>query len=302
MPDVSEKKIFIAEVADKMQEYKANFIRELEYSGCTIHQINRTELLDENYFFLIEHCECAIHLLSGEDTAHEGSNKGLEERQIEYSLQHLRRIKISESESSSSFKIFAWYPRHFVRGFADNEPLPPHLERIQQLEGIEFLKTNFEGFKQYLLQKIYEEPRKEDDFFIKGDEDRSIYFIYDKPDQDTAERFIPYLRQWGFKVLKPMFKGDVLAVRRAHQDFLRKFDIAIVYAVNASATWANMKIMEIMKAPGLGREKDVLKKAIITTDEKKAAIPLITQGFDFLPYDKEKLKEYIDDFLKNPGA
>ncbi len=299
MPDNSGKRIFIAEVAEQMQEHKANLIRELEYSGCEVHLVSSGELIDEKYFDLIEHCDFAVHLLSEDDRQEGGLKKGLEEQQIEFSLQHLRRLEILEGSTESHFKILAWFPRHFSQGYTETESLSPHLERIQQHEGIEFLQTNFEEFKQYLLQKIHEEERGADDFFIKGDEDQSIYFIYDKTDRELAERFILYIRRRGFRVLKPLFKGDVIAVRQAHQNFLKQFDIALIFAVNASATWANMKIMDIMKAPGLGRQKDILKKGIITTEEKKLSIPLIRHGFEFIPYDQEKLKELIDDFLKN---
>ena len=297
----SGKKVFIAEVSDEMQGYKMNLIKELEYNNCEVRQISPGPSFEENYLEMIEQCDIAIHLLSFEDKHFDSGDKGLEEQQIEYSLQHLRRAEILKDSPETPFSIYAWLPRSPGHGFWSSDTSPPHINRIRQLEGLDLLQMNFEEFKQYIIAKIHEEEKKEDDYFIKGNQEKSIYFIYDQVDGEAAGKYTSYLSRRGFRVLKPTFKGDVLEIRREHHNSLKKFDIAIIFADKASATWANMKIMDILKARGLGREKPILEKAIITTEEKRSSIPLIRQGFTYIPLAGENLKGFIEDFLKNAG-
>ena len=87
-------------------------------------------------------------------------------------------------------------------------------------------------------------------------------------------------------------------IRQTHKSFLKKFDIAIIFAKEASVNWVNMKIMDILKSPGLGREKRILGKAVFTSEEKGKKLMLIQRGFDFISFDNNSLKEQFARYLK----
>ena len=86
-------------------------------------------------------------------------------------------------------------------------------------------------------------------------------------------KYAEFLRKRRFTVLMPVFDNNILEVRRKHNDSLKKFDYAIIFSEKASINWINMKVMDILKSPGLGREKKVQGQAkleqILYEDEEK---------------------------------
>ena len=94
-----------------------------------------------------------------------------------------------------------------------------------------------------------------------------------------------------------MFSSDILEVRKAHNSYLVKFDIAIIFAKEANVNWINMKIMDVLKSSGLGRVKPILGKAVILSEEKAGGLTLVGKGFETISIDKDSHKEQIIDFL-----
>jgi hypothetical protein len=172
------------------------------------------------------------------------------------------------------------------------------LQKILQSEEVELIRTNFEEFKYYLLKKIEADATETvDGFYIKGDSNLSVYFIYDNVDKDVASEYIEFLRKRGFTVFTPVFGSDILEVRKSHNTSLMKFDIAIIFAEDATQNWVNMKIMDILKSPGLGREKAILGKAVVISEQNAKMLTLIRRGFEVIPLDQDSPKDQIMDFL-----
>lgn len=49
----------------------------------------------------------------------------------------------------------------------------------------------------------------------------------------------------------PDFEGELLSVRQKHIDNLRNFDAAIIYRGKVNEQWVRMKILDLLKAPGI---------------------------------------------------
>lgn len=302
MPDIANKIIFLAEVSDEMKKYKVNLIKELEHNGCTIKEVSNSDLEPDGARDIIEKCEVAIHLLSDQDFNINEAGKGFEEVQINYSIQKFLSQKLFANHSENGFKIYAWHPKSSAENIFTEESLSGHLKRIQLLDEVEFLRTNFEEFKYYLLNKIGIESSEEvDEFYIKGTDHLCIYFLYDVVDDESVKEYIEYLNSRGFIVLTPDFSGDILSARKTHTNSLKKFDIAIIYANSASAEWTNMKIMDILKSPGMGREKNILGKGVFASEHKKKFLPMLGRGFEMISIDSGSVKSQLDEFLQNLG-
>lgn len=299
MSNLSRKTVYFAEVSEKMRSYKENLMRELDHHGCIIKEASITNQNIEDVREIIEQCDFSVHILSDNDQITDSVGKGLEEHQIIYSVQHFLSQKLLSQSTKIGFKIFAWHQRLSSENFFDEERIPAHLKRIQQLDEIEFLRTSFEEFKYYLLNKIENDTEDTvDEFYIKGNNNRCIYFLHDIVDKEASIEYIDYLRKRGFTVFTPIFGSDIMEVRQMHNNFLMKFDIAIIFAKEASVNWLNMKIMDILKSPGLGREKGILGKAVFTSEQKGKAMTLIQRGFNFIPLDSSSQKDQIEGFLK----
>ena len=88
MSSIGGKTIFFAEVSREMRMYKDNLVKELEHAGCIIKDASSKGLVDDDTSGLVAQCEIAIHLLSDTDQIIDSLRKGLEETQIQISVQH----------------------------------------------------------------------------------------------------------------------------------------------------------------------------------------------------------------------
>lgn len=298
MSDIREKTVCFAEVSDKMRSYKEILIKELGYCGCIIKEVSNTGQDIEKVREIIGQCEIVIHILSDNDPIINSIGRGIEEQQINYSVQHFLSQKLINESSENGFKIFAWHPRSSSGSIFEEEKISRHLLRIQQLEEVELLRTNFEEFKLYLLNQIEADNEETvDEFYIKGNNNICIYFLYDSIDKEIVLEYIEYIKKRGFTVFTPIFDSDIMNARQMHSTCLKKFDFAIIFAKEASGNWVNMKIMDVLKSPGLGRKKNILGKAVFTTEKKGKVLNLVRRGFDFIPIDQNTLTNQVEGFF-----
>ena len=88
--------------------------------------------------------------------------------------------------------------------------------------------------------------------------------MHDRVDVNDVKPIREVLEKSGFRVLIPEFEGELLDVRKKHIDNLRIFDAAIIYKGKVNEQWVRMKALDILKAPGFGRKKPIIGKAILT--------------------------------------
>ena len=93
----------------------------------------------------------------------------------------------------------------------------------------------------------------------------SIYMMHDKVDRAAVKPFIDVMEKSGFTVLIPDYEGELLELRQKHINNLKNLDGAIIYKGNVNEQWVRMKALDLLKAPGFGRKKPILAKAIFTT-------------------------------------
>jgi len=294
----SKRVIFAAE-SFAMSQFKANLIKELEYNGYEVGQINSNEDEIEKIPEILDQYHAIIHLLSDEEEVILKSGKEIQEQQIQFAVQHYLSQKLISDSPEDLFKIFVWHPKSISTNLFEEEHFSPYLHKIQQLEELDFLRTNFEEFKSYLLNNLKKENSEISDtpHYIKGDNNLSVYFLYDTSDQESAQQYLDHIQKRGYNVLSPQLEGDIMKVRQMHNSCLKKFDLSIIYAQEVSTNWVNMKIMDILKSPGLGRENEILGKAVLMPESKIGMCPLARRGFDILLTDQGSIETQIDDFL-----
>lgn len=298
MSKSSGKKAFVASVSSDMLGFRDNLILELEHNGYVVGQLDDgiDEISTSPEF--LEQYNFAIHILSDREEVILPNGKGMQEQQIQYSVQHFLSRKLVSDSEEELFGVFAWHPKSRSESFFEEEYLSPHLRKIQQLEEVELLRTNFEDFKYYLFKKLEENSSIAiDEQFIKGDNNLSVYFLYDISDRLVAEKYVDYLKRRGYLVYTPQFEGEIMEIRHLHTNYLKKFDIAVIFADNAGVNWVNMKIMDILKSPGLGREKAIAGKAVFMPASKVKMCPLAQRGFDLIEFQKDQMEDQIDGFL-----
>lgn len=88
-----------------------------------------------------------------------------------------------------------------------------------------------------------------------------------------------------------------MEVRRKHIENLRRFDGAIILKGKVNDQWVRMKVLDLLKAPGFGRNKPIQGKAIVSQNNldtyKNQDVTLITGDKD---KSIESLKMFLQEF------
>ena len=88
--------------------------------------------------------------------------------------------------------------------------------------------------------------------------------MHDRIDVHDVKPIKEVLEKSGFRVLVPEFEGELLELRKKHIENLKNFDAAIIYKGKVNEQWVRMKALDLLKAPGFGRKKPIIGKAILT--------------------------------------
>jgi hypothetical protein len=298
----SGKKVFVADVSPEMEKYKENLISELKNYGCDIVELSE-QLSADNLTAVLEHCHLAIHILSDNDFSVGKNKKGMEEEQLVLSVNHCVGRRLMSGFEEESYRVFAWHPKPVSESIYVDEKLSAYLLRVQQMEEAELLRTTYEDFKSYLVKQI-EIPKAyaPDVHYIKGDPNLSIFFLFDPVDKANAAQYMDFIKRRGFSVISPSLEGDIVRVRQDYNNSLKLFDVAIIYGEKVGTNWINMKLMDILKSPGMGREKEILAKAVIIPSEKIVHCPLIARGFDIIEPESADFNGSLETYLKNLPA
>ena len=299
MAETRKLTAFVARVSKEMEKYKNNLEKELRYHHYNVKSISSKDENPDDIRAVVESCDFSIHILSESNSVISGFGKGIEETQIHLAMQKQLSHKLIARPTDYDFKIFAWYPKVFFSNVFKDDKLPIHLLKIQQLEEVEFLQTNYEDFKYHLFNTI-ESDRTEDvsEFYLKGSDNLNIYFLFDVSDKSNVTEYIEYLTKRGFTILTPDFNGNIIETRHQHNQYLKRYDIAIIFAKEANINWVNMKVMDILKSPGMGRTKPIKSKALIISSEIEKSLPPTAKGFDIVPVNELSSKDQLDHILQ----
>lgn len=134
---------------------------------------------------------------------------------------------------------------------------------VEAQEGAEILQTPLEDFKNIMREELVENAN-EKKVILEDSTGKSIYLMHDRVDDSEIGPLKEAIEKSGFRVLLPEFEGELLELRKKHIDNLKSFDAAIIYKGKVNEQWVRMKALDLLKAPGFGRKKPILGKAIVT--------------------------------------
>jgi hypothetical protein len=129
-------------------------------------------------------------------------------------------------------------------------------------EGAEILQTPLEDFKNIMREELSDANERK---VLAETGGRAVYLMHDKVDHQDIKPYIDAIQQSGFNVLMPMFEGKLLELRQKHIENLRALDAAVIFKGKANDQWVRMKALDLLKAPGFGRKKPIIAKAILAS-------------------------------------
>tara|TARA_B100000902_G_scaffold366691_1_gene388670 strand:+ start:1971 stop:4193 length:2223 start_codon:yes stop_codon:yes gene_type:complete len=258
----NKQKIFLAPTTrDLTKEYDI-VKRELKEHGYHVVPDHPLPLsvdeLNESLEGMISDCVTSIHLM--------GDRYGLIPEGSTTSISELL-LRFTSEKAKDGLKRFIWSPRDF----SDAEPKQIELlERIQEDPALhtaaELIEGSISTLKRDIFRVIEEQKKKAEDNTKKEvkpvTDSKLIYLICEQRDEQAVEALEDYLFKEGLEVSLPAFDGDEADVKALHQENLINCAGALVYYGAAPKAWVDIKLRDLIKAVGYGRENPITNQAV----------------------------------------
>ena len=258
-----------AELRDKRDQVRREFV-ERGYRVLPEHPLpQEAKALRQQVQAAMAESDLVVHLLGTHyGSIPEGSDQSLAEIQCR-----------TEPEIDRVIPRIIWAPA------GDEFEDAKQKEFIRQVEQggmgyseVEFLRGSIEQLKRLAIKTLDNEPTasalpqmspgEADAEPIAFDGEKVVYIVCEAGDEEAVEPIEDYLYEQGFEVKVPPFDGDPAAFASVHQQQLTLCDAVLVYYGAASAQWAEMKLMDMRKAPGLGRRHPFLAQGVYIAPPK----------------------------------
>jgi hypothetical protein len=294
--DIFDSLIWLKNQGSK-SETKNNYKRKIIYLAETGHDLSvqrniiKRELQRHGYIVLpnqtlpgsfgelekivkrdLDECNLSIHLIgSAYGEIPDGTDRSVVD--IQSKLAADRSVKAREGRED--FMRLIWISPSLSNASEKQKSFIENIKRdVEAQEGAEILQTPLEDFKNIMREELVD-AHADRKVIFEDTIGKSVYLMHDRVDDSDIQPLKEAIEKSGFKVLLPEFEGELLDLRKKHIDNLRNFDAAIIYKGKVNEQWVRMKALDLLKAPGFGRKKPILGKAIVTTPGSK----MNTDGF-----------------------
>jgi hypothetical protein len=280
--------VYLAGAEPALSTARNNLRRELERAGIQVLSLplkmKNPDVWQEELKELLSKCDASIHLIGGGDSPDEGIPAGPEAGQLRCA---------SEFAATGNFRVFAWL-NEAGEGVAHIDQREQLLRQYETAGAVELLNMTFEDFKTYvqtsLRSRALEPDSVESPFRGQG---VNIYVLFDRLDEPEALQLADRLRKNGMSVTTTLHHSDLMAVRHIHQESLRRMDVALIFALRANPNWLAMKMMEVMKAPGLDRSSPVRQRLLVYDDRLADRFGQFSDQFIKIPYHPDVAAEVV---------
>ena len=258
----SKQKIFLAPTTRDLTKEYDTVKRELKEHGYHVvpdHPLPiSVDELNESLEEMVADCVTSIHLM--------GDRYGLIPEGASTSISELL-LRFTSEKAKDGLKRFIWSPRDF----SDAEPKQIELlERIQEDPALhsaaELIEGSISTLKRDIFRVIEEQNKKAEDDANKEvkpvTDSKLIYLICEQRDEEAVEALEDYLFKEDLEVCLPAFDGDEADVKALHQENLINCAGALVYYGAAPKAWVDIKLRDLIKAVGYGRENPITNQAV----------------------------------------
>ncbi|MFL2450535.1 MAG: hypothetical protein ACJ0IB_00525 [Verrucomicrobiales bacterium] len=258
----NKQKIFLAPTTRDLTKEYDTVKRELKEHGYHVVPDHPLPLsvdeLNESLEEMISDCVTSIHLM--------GDRYGLIPEGSSTSISELL-LRFTSEKAKDGLKRFIWSPRDF----SDAEPKQIELlERIQEDPALhsaaELIEGSISTLKRDIFRVIEEQNKKAEDDANKEvkpvTDSKLIYLICEQRDEEAVEALEDYLFKEDLEVCLPAFDGDEADVKALHQENLINCAGALVYYGAAPKAWVDIKLRDLIKAVGYGRETPITNQAV----------------------------------------
>jgi hypothetical protein len=294
------KTIYLAETGHDLSVQRNIIKRELQRHGYIVLP-NQT--LPGNFIDLekivkrdLEESNLSIHLIgSAYGEIPEGTDRSVVDIQNKLAAEKSQESRQARGE----FMRLIWIAPGMSNASEKQKGFIENIKRdVEAQEGAEILQTPLEDFKNIMREELLE-TSSERKVVLEDTTGRSVYLMHDRVDDADILPLKEAIEKSGFKVLLPEFEGELLELRQKHINNLRNLDAAIIYKGKVNEQWVRMKALDLLKAPGFGRKKPIIGKAIVTSPGNVTNVEAFkSQNLRVIESDRaaESLRTFLQEF------
>jgi len=229
-------------------------------------------LLEQKVREDLSRCSISVHLV-GEDAGRLVKDRGLPLVEIENQLasEHSQRVnEIDDIRKPPRFQRIIWLSDNMETLSVKQKLFIENLKReFANIKNTEILSLPVEELKNYIINRLDESNKPALDGGYRPNKDRKlIYIICDVAAYNSCKPISDLLEESGFDVVFSNFEGEFLKIRDQHNQHLLNCDGTIIYSVNSDINWVKSKILDRLKALGMGRENTRNPTAIVLDSNK----------------------------------
>lgn len=283
------KYIYLAEVGSDLVAARQLVKRELKRFGYQVlPNQNMPDNEDELEIMIradLNKCSFSIHMIGEERGAKlSGQDSTYPEIQERIADEHSTKA-ISQSQF---FNQLVWLAPGMKISNEKHKIFVEELKKNANKEfGSELIQMRLEDFKSVILRQLAQEIKrlvnldKQNESQLGHEDARArVYLITDKRDFEGSKKIADWLVSHGYDILWPD-NGKVSTDRETHVRYLNECDATIIYYQDASKEWLITKLQDILKSPGLGRNKPKGPNAIYAiSDDIKNEIENLKEQYE----------------------
>ncbi|MEC7201114.1 MAG: TIR domain-containing protein [Limisphaerales bacterium] len=259
------KTVYLAAVTSDIQSGREKLLRELTDRG---HRVlpdrplpNTGQELMEAIGDLLRQSDCSIHMV--------GQKYGMIPEDSAHSIAKLQNDLATERiESHPEFHRFIWMPHAILTDDDRQHQFITELREDPRAHaGAELMEDSLDHFRDYVVEKLKPKPKSKTlssltSSSVEASGNPAVYLIYDMKDDEVVAPLEDYLFDQGLEVMLPTFDGEEADIKQAHIEKMIHCDAVLIYYGQADRSWVDMKLMNLMKAPGYGKETPFKAKTV----------------------------------------
>lgn len=185
--------------------------------------------------------------------------KGTKFSVIDYQNKMIREYQQNNSENP--FRRFIWIPQNNKISDQRQALYLKRMRRDDATTNTEIIECPLETFKTILSSKLEDTNNNPKAVY---DNISRVYILSEEDSASEVEELYSALSLSGLKVGMLDYKEQI-GIYARHLQLLRDSDAIIIYYKGENAFWLNSKLRDLVKAPGLGRDKP-FKKVLVATN------------------------------------
>ena len=251
--------VFLAATTSDLEEYHDCMRRELLEQGHRVvpdgplptHQAELESAMQE----YLQRCDCIIQLV--------GPTYGMVPENARQSLLELQNQWSAEWAQRSGTSRFIWMPRGMV---VDDDRQVAFVNRLREVDAgeptTELLETTLNAFRDRLVKRL-KPVQVEPEAGVEAPAESAtegpplLYLICDQGDEEAVEALEDFLFEQGLQVVLPEFAAEQEEVIAMHRAQLVECDAVMIYYGAARKAWVDIKLRDLIKAVGYGREAPI---------------------------------------------